>query len=160
VSFAQGSGFTGQTIGGTFKADTDNFIPWKSSGVFDAFDPTKQGNAGVANFTGGDGSNRPFFATTLAQVTQGTWTYNNNGTTQSYGFGSLFDRLQPLVARLGADVVHVQPGVDLVNSNGAITVQTNWNLAAGTAGNLQTAGSTTYFDPARSYVDFTYRLST
>jgi filamentous hemagglutinin family protein len=160
LSFASGSGFTGQTTGGTFTADTTNFIPWRSSGVFDAFDPSKQGNAGVASFTGGAGSNRTFFATTLAQVTQGTWTYDG----KSYGFTNLFDRLQPLVARLGADVVHVQPGIDLVNSNGAITVQTNWNLAAGTVGNLQTTTSGSqsiqYFDPSRSYVDFQYRLVT
>ncbi len=160
LNFASGSGFTGQTTGGTFTADTTDFIPWRSSGVFDAFDPTKQGNAGIASFAGGADSNRTFFATTLAQVTQGTWTYDG----KSYGFANLFDRLQPLVARLGADVVHVQPGIDLVNSSGAITVQTNWNLAAGTVGNLQTTTSGTqsiqYFDPSRSYVDFQYRLLT
>ncbi len=53
-----------------------------------------------------------FFGDTVSQITKGTWSYNG----QSYGFTNLFTRLSPLVNSLGADVVHVQPGVDLVNS--------------------------------------------
>jgi hypothetical protein len=162
VSFVQGSGFSGTSTAGVFNPGTTDYIPFQSSGVF-AFDPAKQGTVGVANFTGGAGTGRPFFETTLSQVTQGTWT--NNG--QSYGFSSLFNRLQPLVDQLGAGVVHVQPGVELVNSSGAIAVTSNWNLAAGTAGNLQTATNPTnnnqsfqYFDPALSYINFNYRLAT
>ena len=128
------------------------------------FKPADQGTAGVATFSG-DTLDRTFFGTTLSQVTQGTWTYNN----QNYGFTNLFARLQPLVDHLGSGVVHVQPGIELVNTSstinsGNITVSNNWNLAAGTAGNLQTAtrnGQTfEYFDPASSYINFNYRLAT
>ncbi|MGD5498112.1 hypothetical protein QUT01_22630, partial [Xanthomonas citri pv. citri] len=96
------------------------------------------------------------------------------GLTGSYQFTGLFDRLQNgLVKQLGADVVHVQPGIELVNSSstinsGNITVASNWNLAAGTVGGLKTGTLVTptgnktisYFDPTSSYVDFTYRLAT
>jgi len=157
VNFSQGSGFSGTTTGGTFTPDTQNFIPFASSGVFSAFDPTKQGTPGVASFAG----NTPdwtFFATTLVQATQGTWSYNG----KNYGFDNLFTKLQPLVAQFGSGVVHVQPGIELVNSSGAITVANNWNLASGTAGNLQTNPATgqSYFDPTKSYVNFNYRLAT
>ncbi|WP_354238414.1 filamentous haemagglutinin family protein [Bradyrhizobium sp. LA2.1] len=140
----------------TFVGKTKNFIPWSSSGVYDTFDPANQGKPGVASFTGDTSPDRVFFGDTISQITKGTWSYNG----QSYGFTNLFTRLAPLVDSLGADVVHVQPGVDLVNSKGDITVSSNWNLAAGTVGNLATDGGVTYFDPASSYVNFTYRLAT
>ncbi|WP_354174828.1 filamentous haemagglutinin family protein [Bradyrhizobium sp. LA6.1] len=140
----------------TFVGKTKNFIPWSSSGVYDTFDPANQGKPGVASFTGDTSPDRVFFGDTISQITKGTWSYNG----QSYGFTNLFTRLAPLVDSLGADVVHVQPGVDLVTSKGDITVSSNWNLAAGTVGNLATDGGVTYFDPASSYVNFTYRLAT
>jgi filamentous hemagglutinin family protein len=150
VSFSQGTGTFAPGTGG-------NIIPFASSGVFSPFDPTTQGTPGVATFTGST-QDRTFFATTLVQATQGTWSYNG----KNYGFDNLFAKLQPLVAKLGSGVVHVQPGIELVNSGGAITVANNWNLASGTAGNLQTNPTTgqSYFDPTRSFVNFDYRLAT
>lgn len=138
----------------TFVGNTKNFIPWSSSGVYDTFDPANQGKQGVANFTGDASPDRVFFGDTISQITKGTWA--NNG--QSYGFTNLFTRLAPLVNSLGADVVHVQPGVDLVNSKGDITVSSNWNLAAGVVDRGKP--SPTIFNPASDYIDFTYRLAT
>lgn len=162
ISFTQASNFSGKMVlssdGVTtnFVADASNFIPLKSSGVYGTFNPADQGKAGIASFTGGAGTGHVFFGDTIAEITRGTWSYNG----QNYGFTNLFTRLTPLVNSLGADVVHVQPGVDLVNSKGDITVSSNWNLAAGTAGNLATDGGVTHFDFASSYVNFTYRLAT
>lgn len=160
LGFTLGSGFSGQSQNGIFTPDPgQSFIPSASSIIFN---PATQGTAGVGVFAGDASTNRGFFADTLTQVTQGTFSYNG----QNYGFGNLFTKLQPLVADLGAAVVHVQPGVELVNSTGDITVKTNWNLAAGKAGNLQTAKNASnntsfqYFDPAQSYVNFNYRLTT
>nr|WP_246563558.1 filamentous haemagglutinin family protein [Bradyrhizobium liaoningense] len=163
ISFTQASNFSGQTVLSsdgkttTFVPGTANFIPLKSSGVYDPFNPAGQGTAGIASFTGGAGTGHAFFGDTISQITKGNWAYNG----QNYGFTNLFSRLSPLVASLGADVVHVQPGVDLVNSKGDITVSSNWNLAAGTAGNLaKTSDGVTYFDYGSSYVNFAYRLAT
>lgn len=136
----------------TFIGQTKDFIPLSSSGVLDKFDPANQGKPGIATFTGGAGTGSAFFGDTVSQITKGTWSYNG----QSYGFSNLFTRLAPLAASLGADVVHVQPGVDLVNSKGDITVSSNWNLAAGTVGGLKDGE----FDPTSSYIDFKYRLLT
>jgi filamentous hemagglutinin family protein len=157
ISFAPGSSFSGKTVASsdgtlTFVPDIPNFIPLKSSGVYDPFNPATQGTAGLATFTGGAGTGNAFFGDIVSQITKGTWSYNG----QSYGFGNLFTRLAPLAASLGADVVHVQPGVDLVNSKGDITVSSNWNLAAGTVGGLKDGK----YDPASSYIDFKYRLLT
>ncbi|WP_454646419.1 filamentous haemagglutinin family protein [Bradyrhizobium liaoningense] len=157
ISFAPGSSFSGKTVASsdgklTFVPDIPNFIPLKSSGVYDPFNPATQGTAGIAAFTGGAGTGNAFFGDIVSQITKGTWSYNG----QSYGFGNLFTRLAPLAASLGADVVHVQPGVDLVNSKGDITVSSNWNLAAGTVGGLKDGK----YDPASSYIDFKYRLLT
>lgn len=138
----------------TFVGNTKNFIPWSSSGVYDTFDPANQGKQGVANFTGDASPDRVFFGDTISQITKGTWA--NNG--HSYGFTNLFTRLAPLVNSLGTDVVHVQPGVDLVNSKGDITVSSNWNLAAGVVDRGKP--SPTIFNPASDYIDFTYRLAT
>jgi hypothetical protein len=128
VNFQKFSNLSGTTklINGTptFVPDTADYIPATSSGVF-AFDPAQQGKTGIANFTGGAGTGHAFFGDTVSQITQGNWSYNG----QSYGFTNLFARLTPLVNSLGADVVHVQPGVELVNSKGDITVSSNWNLA-------------------------------
>lgn len=158
ISFAPGSNFSGKTVASsdgklTFVPDTPNFIPLKSSGVYDPFNPATQGTAGIATFTGGAGTGNAFFGDIVSQITKGTWSHNG----QSYGFSNLFTRLAPLAASLGADVVHVQPGVDLVNSNGDITVSSNWNLAAGTVGGLKDGS---YYDPTSSYIDFKYRLVT
>lgn len=158
-----GSGTYADTNGTiAFTPNQNNFIPFQSSGVFSAFNPATQNTTtpsglSVATFTGNT-QDQTFFGTTLAQITQGTWSYNG----QNYGFSNLFNRLQPLVTQLGASVVQVQPGVQLVNSTGSITVANNWNLASGTAGNLQTAANSSvqYFDPASSFVSFNYRLVT
>ncbi|MBR0964138.1 filamentous hemagglutinin family protein [Bradyrhizobium diazoefficiens] len=161
LSFVQRSNFSGQTVvssDGTtkFAPDTPNFIPLKSSGVYDPFNPATQGTAGIASFTGGAGTGSVFFGDIVSQIStisdKGPWSYNG----QSYGFSNLFTRLAPLVTSLGADVVHVQPGVDLVNSNGDITVNSNWNLAAGIAGGLKNG----IFDLNSSYINFKYRLAT
>ncbi|RXT36471.1 hypothetical protein B5V03_32950 [Bradyrhizobium betae] len=155
VNFEKVSNLSGTTklINGTpqFVPGTPDYIPATSSGVF-AFDPANQGKPGIASFTGGAGTGHAFFGDTVSQITQGNWTYNG----QSYRFSNLFTRLTPLVNSLGADVVHVQPGVELVNSKGDITVSSNWNLAAGTAGGL--VGD--HYDGASSYIGFNYRLTT
>lgn len=163
VNFASAKNLSGSSTQNpngtiTFVGSTKNFIPFSSSGVFDPFNPASQGQSGVASFTGGAGTGHAFFGDTVSQITQGKWT--NNG--QSYGFSNLFTRLTPLVNSLGADVVHVQPGVELVNSKGDITVASNWNLASGTAGGLAVDPATgkSYYDPASSYVSFNYRLAT
>lgn len=109
-----------------------------------------------------------FANVTLQQYTQGTFTTATATDFKSYGFGGAVDRLvKPLGDQLGTSVAHLRPGVDLVNpstaiNGGNITVASNWNLAAGTALNLQTgqrsSGQTfQYFDPKTSYVDFAYR---
>lgn len=117
-----------------------------------------------------------FAAVTLRQYVQGNFVYHTATDLQHYGFTSAMDRIvRPLADSLGSSVVHLRPGVDLVNpdqtiNGGNITVASNWNLAAGTVGNLQAGkykiqnvfGTTTttnfsYFDPNASYVDFLYR---
>lgn len=159
VKFEKVSGLSGKTelVNGSlqFVPDSKDFIPLASSGIF-SFDPAQQGKPGIANFVGGAGTGHVFFGDTVSQITQGSWTHNG----QSYGFINLFARLDPLVKSLGADVVHVQPGVDLVNSAGAITVTSNWNLAAGTAVDPTTGKAPQYFDPSSSYIKFNYRLAT
>lgn len=105
-----------------------------------------------------------FAAVTLRQYVQGNWTYHTNTEIGNYGFSGALDRIvQPLAGQLGS-VVHLRPGVELVNpdqntNGGNITVASNWNLAAGTVGKLRTDTSTglNYFDPSTSYVDFVYR---
>lgn len=144
-----------------------NFVPFATSKVFDG----TADNASLTIVPNQD--HQLLYSDVLANFVQGNG-IQGIGLTGSYGFSGLFDRLQNgLVKQLGADVVHVQPGIELVNTSstknsGNITVASNWNLAAGTAGNLQSvslptsAGSVTInaFDPALSYVNFTYRLAT
>lgn len=101
-----------------------------------------------------------FANVTLQQYTQGTFTYATATDFKSYGFGGAVDRLvKPIAGQLGTSVVHLRPGVDLVNPLGDITIASNWNLAAGTAigsdGKALTSGGR--FDPSTSYVDFNYR---
>ncbi|MGJ4996983.1 filamentous hemagglutinin family protein [Bradyrhizobium sp. HKCCYLS3077] len=164
VSFAQGSSFSGTTAAdGSFAPDAgQSFIPRASSIVFN---PATQGTSGVGSFTA-DTPNGAFFATVLTQATQGTWKYTGaDGVVRDYGFGNLFSRLQPLVGQLGATAVHVQPGVELVNSSAAInggniTVKTNLNLASGAAFDPATGRAPSVFDPSSSYVNFNYRLAT
>ncbi|MCK1462330.1 filamentous hemagglutinin family protein [Bradyrhizobium sp. 2] len=158
ATFTKVSNMSGSTtlVNGSlqFVPTTNDYIPLTSSGVYAAFDPANQGKPGVASFTGGAGTGNAFFGDTVSRITKGTWSYNG----QSYGFTNLFTRLSPLVNSLGADVVHVQPGVDLVNSKGDITVSSNWNLAAGVVDRGKP--SPTIFNPASDYIDFTYRLAT
>jgi filamentous hemagglutinin family protein len=104
----------------------------------------------------------------LMAFSQGNLILNN----QDYGFLNLINSLKPLAQQLGDGVVHVTPGIQLVNSDasknsGNITVDSAWNLASGTAYNLQSNGSngTKYVqvDEAsntaqQSYVKFDYRL--
>lgn len=105
-----------------------------------------------------------FAAVTLRQYVQGNWTYSTNTDVKHFGFSGAMDRVvKPLADQLGS-VVHLRPGVDLVNpdpaiNGGNITIASNWNLAAGTVGKLKTDTSTglQYFDPSTSYVDFVYR---
>ncbi|MBV9979787.1 MAG: filamentous hemagglutinin family protein, partial [Bradyrhizobium sp.] len=180
ITFTQAFGSGGYSVQNgkaVFTPDQNNFIPFQSSGVFNIFDPSAQNTTinnpsgslsatSVANFTGPNantaGTSQYFFDTVLMQVTQGKW--SNNG--QNYGFKNLFNRLQPLANELGTSVVHVTPGVQLVNSQGDITVVSNWNLASGTAGGLLPATNATtkttfqYFDPTSSYITFNYRLVT
>lgn len=144
-----------------------NFIPIATSKVFDG----TADNASLTIVPNLD--HQLLYSDVLANFVQGNG-IQGASLTGSYRFSGLFDRLQNgLVKQLGADVVHVQPGIELVNSSstkngGNITVASNWNLAAGTAGNLQTGSlltsngnvSINYFDPALSYVNFTYRLAT
>lgn len=119
---------------------------------------------GVSTATGSGA----FANVTLQQYTQGTFTYATATDFKSYGFGGAVNRLlNPIAGQLGPSVVHLRPGVDLVNpstaiNGGNITIASNWNLAAGTALNLRTgqrsSGATfQYFDPKTSYVDFAYR---
>lgn len=158
ATFTKVSNLSGSTtlVNGSlqFVPTTNDYIPLTSSGVYATFDPANQGKPGVASFTGGAGTGNAFFGDTVSQITKGTWSHNG----QSYGFTNLFTRLAPLVNSLGADVVHVQPGVDLVNSRGDITVSSNWNLAAGVVDRGKP--SPTIFNPASDYIDFTYRLAT
>lgn len=158
ATFTKVSNLSGSTtlVNGSlqFVPTTNDYIPLTSSGVYATFDPANQGKPGVASFTGGAGTGNAFFGDTVSQITKGTWSHNG----QSYGFTNLFTRLAPLVNSLGTDVVHVQPGVDLVNSKGDITVSSNWNLAAGVVDRGKP--SPTIFNPASDYIDFTYRLAT
>lgn len=145
-----------------------SFIPLADSKVFSG-----TGDAAALTAVGAYQPHQLLYSDVLANFVQGNG-IQGIGLSGSYGFSGLFDRLQNgLVKQLGADVVHVQPGIELVNTNstkngGNITVASNWNLAAGTAGNLQTGSlltsngnvSINYFDPALSYVNFTYRLAT
>lgn len=104
---------------------------------------------------------------TLRQYVQGNWTYSTNTDVKQFGFSGAMDRVvKPLADQLGS-VVHLRPGVDLVNpdqniNGGNITVVSNWNLAAGTVGKLKDghhadSSKFQYFDPSSSYVDFVYR---
>ena len=84
-----------------------------------------------------DPATNTFFYTLVPAFVQGTTVY---------GFRGTFARLTPLAEQLGAGVVSVQPGLELVNTNksinnGDITVASNWNLASGTAYDLKTAGA-------------------
>ncbi|QQN61947.1 filamentous hemagglutinin family protein [Bradyrhizobium diazoefficiens] len=101
-----------------------------------------------------DPANNPYFYNLVAAYVQGT---------TRYGFAGTFARLTPLAQQLGAGVVTVQPGLELVNTNtavnnGDITVGSNWNLASGTAYDLNTRGGVTYYDSNSSSVKLDYRL--
>ncbi|MCP4618176.1 MAG: filamentous hemagglutinin N-terminal domain-containing protein [Bradyrhizobium sp.] len=128
---------------------------------------------GAVAGTAGAAAHVTFFTSTLKDYVQGVWTFNG----KSYGFGlgsdpgnvgTLNRLIKPLVAKLGPDgasIVHIQPGVDLVNpdstiNGGNITVASNWNLASGTAFNsngTQLANGAA-FDVNSNAVQFNYRL--
>lgn len=149
------SGGTGYTGTATAQFSVDGGKTFVGSANADMGVSTATGSGAFANVT-------------LQQYTQGTFTYATATDFKSYGFGGAVDRLvKPLAGQLGTSVVHLRPGVDLVNpstaiNGGNITIASNWNLAAGTALNLQTgqrsSGATfQYFDPKTSYVNFLYR---
>jgi hypothetical protein len=163
-SFLRTSSLTGKTTASGFQLDQRDAF---ASAIPNPNAPT----------TGGifqsDGPHGPFFNETLVQFSQGTWTYND----QDYGFQNLIGRLSPLAQQLGDGVVHVRPGIELVNSDltrnsGNIIVKGAWNLAAGAAYNLQpnqqpdnTTNGSRYVQiynnassAQQSYVTFDYRL--
>ncbi|MES2194871.1 MAG: filamentous hemagglutinin family protein [Pseudomonadota bacterium] len=173
---AQTGGLTGATneVGANesrifIPSPTLNFIPISTSKVFNGANEGDTAALTAAPYQ----PHQLLYSEVLPDFVQGKGIQGVD-LTGSYGFSGLFARLQAtngLVDRLGGGVVHVQPGIELVNTSstnnsGNITVASNWNLASGTAGNLQTATNTQisqtfqYFDPASSYVDFNYRLLT
>jgi filamentous hemagglutinin family protein len=89
------------------------------------------------------------------------------GELPGFTFNATQGRLSAGMAADVASVFHVQPGIELDNTNpninnGNITVASNWNLAAGAVSNLATgthANGTPYlyFDPATSSIQFAYR---
>jgi filamentous hemagglutinin family protein len=112
-----------------------------------------------------------FYTKTLVEFVQGNW--------ENYKFDNIIaDKLLPLAKRLDPSgnkgIVHLRPGVELVNPNGDITVASNWNLAAVTGGtaedpvhgdayNLQNGKYVhvheTTDEQNASYVKFDYRLT-
>jgi filamentous hemagglutinin family protein len=185
LSFTFATNLTGSRTNGVFTigAAGAGFTLLTSNGI----DTGGTGTALFAPSTTATGLNQDhinFYTNVLKQVAQGTWT--NNGL--SYGLANTN------TARLGSylqpdgkggtisGAVHLQPGIDLINSSqpvttptgtipaingGDITVATNWNLAAGTANNLTTQATTQAngnitpvgsYDPANSYISFLYRL--
>jgi filamentous hemagglutinin family protein len=174
ASGAQASGTFQRTsaLTGTTQLDSNGKPVFKldqNNAFITTPDPTNQPQA----IFQAAGPHTPFFDGTLVAVSQGTWTYNN----QNYGFNNLIAALNPLALNLGAGVVHVRPGIELVNSDtsmnsGNITVKSAWNLAAGAAYNLQpnqqpnnTVNGNKYvqvYDSTssaqQSYVTFDYRL--
>lgn len=135
-----------------------SFIPLADSKVFSG-----TGDAAALTAVGAYQPHQLLYSDVLANFVQGNGIQGVD-LSGSYGFSGLFDRLQNgLVKQLGADVVHVQPGIELVNTNstknsGNITVASNWNLAAGTVDPGKASPAT--FNPASDYVSFTYRLAT
>ena len=122
---------------------------------------------------GAAGAHATFFNTTLVNYVQGKLVLNG----KSYGFGlpddpanlgTLNRLVKPLVASLGPDgasIVHLQPGVSLVNpdssiNGGNITVLSNWNLAAGSAFNSNgtALANGSNFDFNNTAINFNYRL--
>src|SRR5262249_27841984 len=153
---------------------TSNFIPNATSRVFNG---TNSGDATATLTRSANTAHQEFYSDVLANFVEG----NGINGIAGYKFDGLFSRLynpndpNTLVEQLSSNVVHVMPGIELVNTiaannGGNITVSSNWNLAAGTANNLQNGtyvdntgkslGNFMYFDPATSYVNFTYRLAT
>jgi len=172
ASFAtQATGFTGTTSQSDVftPTGTSNVIPVATSDVFAGSKGTDNASLTIAPYQ----PHVLFYSDVLANFIEGNGLQGTD-VTGNWGFSGILNRLNApggLVSQLGASVVHFQPGVDLVNSSptinsGNITVASNWNLAAGTAGNLQTGTNSatntsfTYFDPATSYVNFAYRLAT
>ncbi|BAS00464.1 filamentous haemagglutinin family outer membrane protein associated with VreARI signalling system [Blastochloris viridis] len=187
---------TTTTLNGTSSQATDgsylfvptltSFIPSASSRVFGS--QYTGDNAATLTLVA-NAEHQKFYTDVLANFVEGKGISGIAGYKFDGLFAKLYDVGDPttLVGRLGS-IVHVQPGIDLVNNPttpaatnnfGNITVVSNWNLAAGTVGNTQTAtylnnsgapiknpttqvalGSYSYFDPNASYVNFIYRLAT
>ena len=171
ASFSRTTSLTGTTTGTTFKLDPNE----QGAFVKAVAAPSVNSPPAGATVKQADTYNHlAFFDDTLVQFSQGKLSLNN----QDYGFANLISALSPLARDLGAGVVHVRPGIELVNSDpnansGNITVKSAWNLASGKAGNLQpnvqpdgTVNGTKYVqvydssDPAtQSYVTFDYRYA-
>ena len=157
------TGLTGTTNQAHVFTPDSNFIPSAASRVFGG-----QGDGAAVLTVSPNQEHRLLYTDTLANFVQG----NGLGGFTGYGFSGLLNRLNTgpnsLVAQLGANVVHVQPGIELVNTGtangGNITVASNWNLAAGTAGNLQGGKYSHVYETSdaskQSYVKFDYRLAT
>ncbi|HWM46427.1 MAG TPA: filamentous hemagglutinin family protein [Xanthobacteraceae bacterium] len=171
----------GSAISGARAVTVEGFISFSTDGTGGIDGRTLVGSDGVTPVVwdgvidpAGTGARARFYTDTLKAVAQGRWIYNG----ESYGFG---DGSSGAIARLGlgtlgqqlgAEVVHVRPGIDLVNPNAAInggniTIASNWNLAAGSAYNLQNNPSNgsryvhvhdTSNAAQQSYVTFDYRL--
>lgn len=155
VTFAATSSLTGKTnTGGAFVLTQTN--AFASTKAFDTAVFAPEGAHGQINDA-------------IKAFSQGGSTLNG----QDYGFSKLIAMVSPLAQGLGSGIVHVRPGVELVNSDssinsGNITVKGNWNLAAGTASNLQANGgngskyvhvSDTTDVTQQSYVTFDYRMA-
>uniref|UniRef100_Q07LL2 Filamentous haemagglutinin family outer membrane protein n=1 Tax=Rhodopseudomonas palustris (strain BisA53) TaxID=316055 RepID=Q07LL2_RHOP5 len=187
---------TSTTLAGTSSQATDgsylfvptltSFIPSATSRVFGG---QNTGDSAADLRYDANAEHQKFYTDVLANFVEGKGISGIAGYRFDGLLAKLYDVNDPttLVGRLGS-IVHVQPGIDLVNNPttktatnnfGDITVVSNWNLAAGTVGNTQTAtylnnsgapiknpttqvalGSYSYFDPNASYVNFVYRLVT
>jgi filamentous hemagglutinin family protein len=156
---SQTSGLTGTTDDShNFAPNVGSiFIPMADSKVFNGAGDTAALTT-IASYQ----AHQLLYTDVLADFVQGNG-IQGVGLTGSYQFTGLLDRLKNgLVKQLGADVVHVQPGIELVNSSstknsGNITVASNWNLAAGVVDRGKSAPTT--FNAASDYVAFTYRLA-
>ncbi|NJL07245.1 MAG: filamentous hemagglutinin family protein [Methylacidiphilales bacterium] len=144
------------TITGARAVTVESYVTFATDGSI-GLDASGLGWNGII-----DPANNPFFTHTLKSFAQGTWTYNG----LSYGFDDAIARLEPLAQTLGEGIVHLAPGIELVNNNssinnGDITVASSWNLAAGTAYNLQSGKYVHTYETTdttkQSYVKFDYR---
>ncbi|KAA5603712.1 hypothetical protein F1193_00920 [Blastochloris sulfoviridis] len=144
------------TITGARAVTVESYVTFSTDGSI-GLDASGLGWDGII-----DPANNSFFTDTLMAFAQGTWTHDG----LSYGFADAVAKLEPLAQTLGEGIVHLAPGIELVNNNssinnGDITVASTWNLAAGTAGNLQDGTYVHTYETddttRQSYVTFDYR---